>query len=353
VSDLRIDGSRGEGGGQIVRTALALAVTLGRSVVIRNIRANRPRPGLQPQHLAAVRALAAVGGARVHGAELGSRALEFRPTYLRGGDHRADVAELRGSAGSTTLILQALLLPLVHATAPSRLVLLGGTHVPWSPPFPYVHDVFLPVLRTLGVDASARLLRWGWYPVGGGEVEARVAPAPVLHPFSADEPPPLARIAGISAVSRLPRTIAERQARQARERLATAGVTATIDIVEDSSARSPGTFVGLFVPGRAGFSALGRRGVPAERIADEAVDALLAFRATRGAVDAHLADQLLPFLAMARGASRFTCEAISSHLRTVAWLLGKMLPVTIELADGPPACVRVTPHGTVAAGKPT
>jgi RNA 3'-terminal phosphate cyclase (ATP) len=285
----------------------------------------------------------------VRGAELGSSELEFRPERLRGGAYRVDVAELRGSAGSTMLIFQALLLPLVHASEPSRLTLLGGTHVPWSPPFHYVRDVFLPAVRALGVDASVTLERWGWYPVGGGIVEASVTPASALRPFSAAEPPSLAPVAGTSAVSRLPRTIAERQARQARERLAAEDVATAMEILEDSTARSPGTFVGLVAPGRAGFSALGRRGVPAERIADEAVDGLLAFRASRGAIDARLADQLLPFLALARGPSSFTCEAISSHLRTVAWLVGEMLPVTIELADGPPARVRVFPQGATRA----
>jgi RNA 3'-terminal phosphate cyclase (ATP) len=344
MADLRIDGCRGEGGGQIVRTALALAVTLGRSVVLTDIRANRRRPGLQPQHLAAVRALAAVGRAEVRGAALGSSELEFRPQRIRSANYRIDVAESRGSAGSTMLVFQALLLPLVHASEPSHLTLLGGTHVPWSPPVHYVRDVFLPAVRALGVEATVTLVRWGWYPTGGGVVEADVSPTPMLRGFSASEPSPLVRVVGTSAVSRLPRTIAERQACQLRARLAAEDVATTVETLEDSTARSPGTFVGLAVPGRAGFSALGRRGIPAERVADEAVDALLAYRASRGALDAHLADQLLPFLALAREASSFTCEAISPHLRTVAWLLGEMLPVTIELADGPPALVRVVPR---------
>jgi len=345
VADLRIDCSRGEGGGQIVRTALALAVTLGHPLVLTNIRANRRRPGLQPQHLAAVRALAAISRADVRGAELDSCELEFRPRDLRGGDYRIDVAELRGSAGSTTLIFQALLLPLVHAAEPSHLTLLGGTHVPWSPPLHYVRDVFLPAVRGLGVDSRVSLVRWGWYPAGGGMIEADVSPASMLRGLRADEPPPLAHVVGMSAVSSLPRAIADRQAHQARDRLSREGVTATIETVEDVTARGPGTFVGLVVPGRAGFSALGRRGVPAERIADEAVDALLAYRASRGALDAHLADQLLPFLVLAREPSSFTCEAISPHLRTLAWVLGELVPVSIELDEGPPARVRTLPHG--------
>jgi RNA 3'-phosphate cyclase len=343
VSGLSIDGSRGEGGGQILRTALALAVTLGRSVAVTRIRANRARPGLQPQHLAAVRALARIGDADVRGGELGSTELDFHPRHVRGGEHRVDVGELRGSAGSTTLIFQALLLPLIHASEPSRIRLVGGTHVPWSPPAHYVRDVFLPAVRALGVDAALTLARWGWYPEGGGVIEATVSPASALRGFHAEQPAPLTRVTGTSAVSRLPRTIAERQACQAARRLAAHGIATDLETLEDTTARGPGTFIGLVVPGRAGFSSLGRRGVPAERVADEAVDALLEYRASRTALDAHLADQLLPILSLAREPSSFTCERISPHLRTVAWLCAEMLPVAIELTDGPPARVHVVP----------
>jgi RNA 3'-terminal phosphate cyclase len=151
------------------------------------------------------------------------------------------------------------------------------------------------------------------------------------------------RVVGLSAVARLPRTIAERQARQADARLAAAGVAARIAIEEAPDAGGPGTVVLLAQRGRAGFSALGRRGVPAERIADAAVDALLAWRATGAALDTHLADQLLPFLALARGPSRFTCATVTPHLATVAAVVGTLLPVAITLEPGPPARVTVTP----------
>lgn len=343
---LTLDGSHGEGGGQILRTALSLAAALRRPVTITRIRAGRPRPGLQPQHLTAVRALAAISDAEVRGDALDSTELAFTPRTLRGGSYRFDVGAVRGSAGSVSLLFQALLLPLALAAEPSRLTLIGGTHVPWSPPVHYLAEVFLPALRQLGVEAEVALTRWGWYPKGGGEIEARIAPASGLRGLRWDGPPRPERLVGVSAVSGLPATIAERQRRRALERLAGRGLRAEIALVRDASALGSGTvlFLAAVGPGAfAGFSALGRRGVKAETVADEAVDPLLHFLDSGAAVDPQLADQLVPFLALAREPSSFTCPALSSHLRTVAWVLEQFLPVAIELVEGPPARVRITP----------
>ncbi len=338
---LTLDGAHGEGGGQILRTALALAVALRRPVALNRIRIGRPKPGLQPQHLTVVRALAAISDAEVAGDALDSTELRFAPRALGPGRYRFDVGAVKGSAGSVSLLFQALLLPLALAAAPSRLTLIGGTHVPWSPPVDYLTEVFLPALERLGVRASLVLTRWGWYPAGGGEVEASIAPAAGLRGITPGPPGARLPVTGLSAVSRLPRGIAERQRRRALERLSAAGVSAEITLREDASARSPGTLLFLAERGRAGFSALGRRGVPAEQVADEAVEGLLAYRASGAAVDERLADQLVPFLALAATDSDFTCPAISSHLTTVAWVVEQFLPVRIELAAGPPARVRI------------
>jgi RNA 3'-terminal phosphate cyclase (ATP) len=219
------------------------------------------------------------------------------------------------------------------AEGSSRLTLIGGTHVPWSPPVHYVTEVFLPALAPAGVAAAVTLRRWGWYPAGGGEITAQVAPARELRGI-AIRPSPEAGVLGLSAVSRLPRSIAERQRRRTEERLAAAGVAAEIAVEDDQQALSPGTVVFLAARGHAGFTALGRRQLPAERVADGAVDDLLAWRASGAAVDAHLADQLVPILALARGGSSYTCPVISPHLRTVAWVVEQFLPVRITLHDG-------------------
>jgi RNA 3'-terminal phosphate cyclase (ATP) len=345
---LVLDASHGEGGGQVLRTALALAVALTRPVVLERIRVHRARPGLQPQHLTVVRALAAIADAQVDGDALDSTALSFRPRALRAGDFTFDIGAIKGSAGSVSLLFQALLLPLARARAPSRLTLGGGTHVPWSPTVHDLTTVVVPILRSLGLRATVRLRRWGWYPAGGGRVEADIEPPASLRGLTVTAPVEPPTITGVSAVSRLPRSIAERQRAQVEARLAAVGLRADIAIEEDAAALSPGTLVFLAVRGRAGFSALGRRGVPAERVADEAVDALLAWRASGAAVDVHLADQLVPFLALAESPSSFTCPTVSEHLRTVAWVAGQFLPVAIALVDERPA--RVTITARAAAG---
>jgi RNA 3'-phosphate cyclase len=339
-SPLRLDGSYGEGGGQIVRTALALAVALGRPVHLERIRARRPKPGLRPQHQTVVRALAEIGDAVVAGNEIGSPAVTFSPRALRGGEYRFDVGAERGSAGSVSLLFQSLLLPLALGNAPSRLTLIGGTHVPWSPSAHYLTTVFLRALRGARVDASVELRRWGWYPAGGGEIRATIVPGPAIGGFA---PIPASPVVGLSAVSRLPRSIAERQRRRVLERLEAGGVKAEVEIEEDDTAVGPGTVVFLAMPGRAGFGALGRRGLPAERVADDAADQLLTWMATGANVDDHLADQLVPFLALAAGPSSFTCPTVSAHLRTVAWVVQQFLPVRIALAEDAPCRVEIVP----------
>jgi RNA 3'-terminal phosphate cyclase (ATP) len=292
-----------------------------------------------------VRSLAAISDADVVGDGLGSTELRFIPRTLRGGDHRFDIGAIRGSAGSVTLLFQALLLPLSFAPEPSRLTLLGGTHVSGSPPVPYLTDVYLPALQRIGIRAEVRLRRWGWYPAGGGEIEATVQPAQGLRGFASGEAPDFGSVRGLSAVSRLPGSIAERQRHRALERLSTAGVSAKITVEEDATAVGPGTVLFLAVPGRAGFTALGRRGVPAERVADEAVEGLLGFRASGAGVDDHLADQIVPFLALAGEESDVTSPTASSHLRTVAWVVQQFIPARITLDGGPVARLRVVPAG--------
>ncbi len=343
---LRLDASRGEGGGQILRAALSLAVALRRPVTLSNIRLRRPRPGLQPQHLAVVQALAAISDAEVAGDRLDSTEVTFSPRMLRGGSYRFDVGAVRGSAGSVSLLFQAVLLPLAFAATPSRLTLIGGTHVPWSPPVHYLTDVFLPALRRTGVEAGMTLRRWGWYPRGGGEIEASVTPAHELCGLRWEERAWPETITGVSAVSRLPLTIAERQRRRVLERLERRGLAADIALVEDALALGPGTLVFLAATGHksvAGFSALGRRGLRAEAVADTAVGDLLAYLESGAVVDDHLADQLLPFLALARDESAFTCPSLSNHLQSVAWVVQQFVDARIDLEDGHPARVRIAP----------
>lgn len=340
---IRIDGSHGEGGGQIVRTALALAAIVGRPVELVKIRARRKNPGLQAQHLTAVTALAQVAEAQVEGAELGSTALTFRPRQVKGGDFVLDV----GTAGATTLVFQALVWPLSLGANRGQLVIRGGTHAPWSPPFHYARDVFLPAAAALGLQASLELLRWGFYPRGGGGIRGEVQAGTTFKPVELLSRPAPTTVRGISAVANLPKTIATRQRDRAAKRLKAEGLAPELEVVE-AVGFGQGTFLILEVPGEpvpAGFSALGERGKPAEGLADEAVDQLLAFARSGAAVEAHLADQLLIPMALAAGRSAMTVGRITDHLATNAWVIEQLLPAKVSIEGRVGTAGRVTVEG--------
>jgi RNA 3'-terminal phosphate cyclase (ATP) len=323
---LHLDGSYGEGGGQLVRTALSLAALRGESVKITDIRAGRAKPGLRPQHLTAVKALAQISRGEVEGAALGSRELTFKPRAVHGGAYFFDVAEKTGSAGAVTLVAQALLPPLLAARQAADLTIRGGTHVAWSPPAHYLIHVFLPALAELGVHASLTLNRWGWYPRGGGEVRLTVEPAGGLHGAHWLTPPDPAAFQALSAASRVPYHVIQRQGKRLKERL---GEGLPVAAVEADSL-DPGSLVFLWGPG-AGFHALGARGKPAEQVADEAAEAYLSFQQRQMALDRRLADQLVLYLALAQGPSSFSTEEITLHLLTNIWVIEEFLGPTFQV----------------------
>ncbi len=323
---LSLDGSFGEGGGQILRTALSLAALTGTPVRIERLRAGRPKPGLRPQHLTAVQALAQVAQAEVTGAYLGSQELTFSPRVSKGGRYLFDVAAKTGSAGSVTLIAQALLPPLLKAGAPSNIILKGGTHVPWSPPAHYLSHVFLPALAQMGAKVQMSLEHWGWYPKGGGEVRLHIRPARTLSGIEWRFPAASSAFRGVSASAKLPEHVAWRQAARLEARL---GPAVPVEIIRVDG-REPGSLVIVWGP-KAGFSALGARGKPAEQVADEAANAFLAFQESGAALDRHLADQVLIYLALAGGPSTFTTETVTSHLLTNAWVVEQFLGPTFEV----------------------
>jgi RNA 3'-terminal phosphate cyclase (ATP) len=327
---LYLDGSYGEGGGQILRTALSLAALTGAPVRIERIRAGRSKPGLRPQHLTAVQAVARISQAEVTGARLGSQDLTFKPRALKGGHYLFDVAEKTGSAGAVTLVAQALLPPLFKAGAPATVILKGGTHVPWSPSAHYLSHVFLPALAAMGAEVKMTLERWGWYPRGGGEVRLTIRGASPLRGVSWRTPAGAADFRAISAAAKLPEHVARRQAARLSARLGEA-VPVT---VSPASGQDPGSLVFLWGP-QAGFAALGARGKPAEQVADEAVEAYLAFRESGAALDRHLADQMLIYLALAEGPSTLTIEAVTSHLLSNVWVIEQFLGPRFEVLGNP------------------
>jgi len=332
-----IDGSQGEGGGQILRTSVALAAALGKSVRVVNIRSNRRPGGLRPQHLSAVQAVARICHARVSGDQVDSREILFEPGPVESGEYRFDI----GTAGSTSLVAQTLLPPLALSGGDSRITVTGGTHNPWAPCFEYLRDVFGLLVTASNIEVYFELERAGFYPAGGGRLRIDVGALEgwdEMDPFRYAERGQLRYIEGVSAVStRLPAHIAERQASQALGRLAAAGHAATIEQTALES-DSPGTVLFLravFGRSTAGFFALGQRGKPAEEVADEAVDQLLDFLDGAGAVDEHAADQLITLAALCPLQTAFTTRRPTGHLWTNAQVIRQLTGRDTRI-EGPP-----------------
>lgn len=324
---LELDGSGG--GGQLVRTALSLSALTGTPFEMTDVRGARPEPGLRPQHLAAVETLAAITDAEVAGAEQGSEELTFEPDRLRGGEYEA----LIETAGSVTLLFDALLPLAVGLDEPLAVRATGGTDVKWSPPVDYLRRVKLPLLRPHGFHATVDLLRRGFYPKGGGDATLRLAPAsPSALALTERGELAGARVYSVSSAGLADSDVAERQADEAARLLSEAGV----DVLERSAtyaaADSDGTAVVVrldFADSLAGFDALGEPGKPSEAVAGEAVAAALSFREGPGAVDRHLADQLVVPLALAGG--QVSVPGVTDHVETCVDLVGAFgYDVTLE-----------------------
>lgn len=338
---VQLDGRHGEGGGQLLRTALSLSAITGRPVELKNIRAGRDRPGMAPQHLTAVDAAAAICGASVEGDRLRSTDLRFTPGHPpRAGEYRFDVSDraANGSAGSTCLVLQSVLVPLAFARGPSTLHVSGGTHVAWSPPFHYLKGVYGAVLARLGYRVGFTLHRWGFYPAGGGRIEARIeGRGPAWQPGAAAlaDRGALNRVSGFSAVGNLPHHVLERQRSHARERLRELGFDPCIERRTPFS-RGPGSVLYLradYPAAPAGFSGVGRKGKPAESVADEAVDHFLAHHEGGCPVDPYLADQLLLPLVGTPSTSIYRTGRITDHLRTNAHVVRRMTGRGVDVRE--------------------
>ncbi len=346
---LVIDGSYGEGGGQVLRTSLSLSAITGRPLRLVNIRAARRKPGLMPQHLTGVRAIGKVCNATIDGDKLDSQELTFVPgTAPVAGSYTFDVAQVAkgGSAGSVGLVAQTVLLPLALAPGTSEVTLRGGTHVPWSPVYDYLKRVYVPTLSWMGVEAKVQIVKWGWYPVGGGEVKATIRGLPPearLESLALRQRGDLLRVRGLSASSNLPKHVRERQEGTALQVLRSNRINPRLDAL-DAPSKGTGSVVFLWAEFEhvlAGFTALGERGKPAERVAEEASRALLDYLQGEGALDRHLADQVILPLALAAGPSSFTTELVTQHLLTNAWVVNQFFPgrVQVEGVEGTPGAL--------------
>lgn len=330
---VRIDGTCGEGGGQVLRTALALSVVTGRPFHLTGIRARRSRPGLAPQHLHAVRVFCELSGATCTGDTEGSSELSFSPGEVRSGSYRVDV----GTAGSVTLILQAMALPLALTEGSSEIDLQGGTHVPWSPPFNFIESCWNPFMRELGTELHVELERAGFYPRGGGHIIARIEGGAKLGPLQLIERGPLRAVEIVSAAATaLPAHVRQRQASRAHAGVRSAGCEVSVQLVK-LPAGSPGSVVaitGRFEKTRITTSALGARGKSAEAVGEEAASAFRDYLNQPGAVDGKLADQLVLPLALASGPSEFTTVRITQHLKTNVETIRAFVDRSVEIVGG-------------------
>lgn len=341
---LALDGSIGEGGGQVLRSALTLSVATGRAFRMTNVRARREKPGLRRQHLAALRAAAEVSGAEVSGATVGSQEIEFRPSAVRPGSWVFDV----GTAGSTTLVLQTVLLPLALAGGPSEVTLLGGTHNPWAPPFEFLDLAFLPLVGRMGLRVRAALDRPGFFPAGGGCVRVSIGPATDVARLDLPERGDVVARRARVLLAGLPAHVAEReQAVLVRE----AGLRPQdVAVAAPAGAAGPGNAIALEVRCRhvtEVFSAIGRRGLPAEDVARGVVEAAAAWEASGVPVGPHLADQLLLPMALLRGGS-FRTGTPTPHTTTNAAVIEAFLGPAVTVSPDGPGTVRVDVRG--AAG---
>ncbi|MBU1817780.1 MAG: RNA 3'-terminal phosphate cyclase [Gammaproteobacteria bacterium] len=335
MHSLNLDGSTGEGGGQILRTGLALAMVTGRPLHINRIRAGRPKPGLMRQHLACVQAAVAVCGGQAEGADLGSQTLQFTPGAMRAGDYRFQIA----TAGSCLLVLQTVLPALMLADGPSKVELSGGTHNPMAPPFDFLERAFAPLVRRLGVGLDLQLQRRGFFPAGGGELVAHITPsAQSLAPVDVLERGPLMNGWAEALVPGLARNIATRELEALGQRMGWTFEAGQLRQPPTRQNEGPGNALIAsleYAHITEVFCQLGERSLSAEQVAKRLVDEVRDYQRSSGALGPHLADQWMLPLALAvwrsGQAASYTCTEVTQHTATNAQTIALGLPVQVQI----------------------
>lgn len=341
---ISIDGSIGEGGGQVLRTAVSLSLVTGQPIRISNIRQGRKNPGLQAQHLAAVRIATEISEAEVIGAELNSKTLLFSPKKVTPGKYHCQIK----TAGSTSLALQTVYLPLSFCEKSSRLSISGGTHAAFAPSFDFLSLHWAYYLNSIGFKVALGLEQAGFFPQGGGLIDAQLSPAGSIRELDLIEPGPLKQIRGISAIANLDRTIAERQRQRVIHRLGNKYRLNDIRIRELPS-NYKGTTLCLvceFENSQCCYFSLGARGKPAEKVADEVCDQIEYLMSTNAALDEYIADQLLLPLAFGKNTSVFSTAKITRHLITNAEIIQIFTPARIKISGdiNQPGTVSIKPQ---------
>lgn len=341
---IEIDGSFGEGGGQILRTSLSLSCLFNKPFRIFNIRKGRKKPGLMPQHLTCVKAAQLLSSAKVSGDYKGSTELLFEPHKIKGGDFFFDI----GTAGSTALVLQTLIPSLIFSKEKSTVILKGGTHVPFSPSFHYISEVFIHILKKTGININLSIDSYGFYPKGGGKITAEIFPETQIKPLRITEMGNIICIKGYSAVGNLPLSIAERQ-RNALLQKISLEITEHISIeCMDVLTHGQGTF--LFIKADSehsvsGFTSLGERGKRAEKVGEDAASEFMQYYSSGMAFDQYLPDQIALYLSLCKDESIFTTTCITQHLMTNLWVIGLFCEYnySVEGDIGKPGAVKISP----------
>jgi len=326
---LSIDGSYGEGGGQILRTAVALSVVTKTPVEIVNIRSNRPDPGIKPQHYVAIKSIEELCGGESTDLEIGSSHLVFKPGEIKGGNYKFDI----GTAGSITLVLQACLLSAFRTHDPLTIHVKGGTDVRWAPSWDYFNYVSLFLLKKIGVSVDAQLIKRGYYPKGGGEGAITINPSGEIHPLCLDEKQNFTTVDGVIHSANLPEDVGTRMKHAAIKILMKKNLRANITF-EDKPALSTG--IGITIWTRydssiLGSTMLGERGVPAEKIGGDVASHIIKDIESGANIDEYAFDQIIPYLAIVRNGSACVVREVSNHAKTNIWLVKQFFDVDFKL----------------------
>lgn len=324
---IEIDGSYGEGGGAILRNAVAISALTLKPIHIKNIRANRPKPGLMPQHFNAVNAVAQISGAKCDKLNIGSGEIYFKPQNLKGGRFKIDIK----TAGSITMVLQAFMIPAGFAPSPVEITIKGGTDVRWSPPVDYFQNVTLKILESMGYDVEMDMVRRGHYPRGGGIVKVNIKPVQKLNPVKLIDLQ-FDNVKGISHAVNLPEHVAVRQAESARKVLEANGIESEIEIEHSDNASGPGSGIVLWSDGDipVGGSSIGERGLRAEKVGQLAGEEILFSISKKAALDKYMGDQIIPYMAIAGNSEVKTAE-LTLHTVTNIYIAQLLLDKKFEV----------------------
>jgi len=340
---VEIDGSEGEGGGQIIRTAVALSALTGKRIAVSNIRAGRPKPGLANQHLTAIRAVAEICGADLSGDEVGSSRIDFAPGNIKSGRLSVDV----GTAGSVGLVLQSCLLALAHEEGRSTLEVRGGTDVKMAPPISYLGLVLFPLLEKMGFKARLDTFERGFYPEGGGRCQVSWTGVASPKGTAMESRGRLTQITGIAYAQNLPEHVPDRISLECKKLLVDyRPVNVHVELSKGVSTGAGVVLCAEFEGTRLGASCLGERGLSSEKVAQNASAELKKILGSTSTLDPHAADQMLPYMALCSGPSSFITDDVTSHLRSQMDLVKRFIDVEIEVKGTGPFLVRVVPNRT-------